>query len=113
MRPSVIGYSRRMRLPSTTPQPAAASAGSMCSALVSASFISGLHQFEHHLVASERNIRRHRQGAPDSLVVFMGDNHTEHGLPFLGQFILHETHVTERLTHDRITGPTFLQFHNK
>ncbi len=39
MRPSVIGYSRRMRLPSTTPQPAAFSAGSMCSARVSASFI--------------------------------------------------------------------------
>ena len=31
--------SRRTRLPSTTPQPAAFSAGSMCSALVSASFI--------------------------------------------------------------------------
>ena len=30
---------QRFRLPSTTPQPAAASAGSMCSALVSASFM--------------------------------------------------------------------------
>jgi hypothetical protein len=39
IRPSVIGYSRRMRLPSTTPQPTAFNAGSMCSALVSASFI--------------------------------------------------------------------------
>ena len=36
--PARSGYSRRIRLPSTTPQPAAASAGSMCSALVSASF---------------------------------------------------------------------------
>ena len=35
----VMGYSRRIRLPSTTPQPAALRAGSMCSALVSASFI--------------------------------------------------------------------------
>ena len=42
MRPSVIGYSRRMRLPSTTPQPAASSAGSICSALVSASFMASL-----------------------------------------------------------------------
>src|SRR5688572_619562 len=39
MRPMVIGYSRRMRLPSTTPQPAAFRAGSMCSARVSASFM--------------------------------------------------------------------------
>jgi len=39
MRPAVIGYSRRMRLPYTTPQPAAFNAGSMCSALVSASFM--------------------------------------------------------------------------
>ena len=39
IRPSVIGYSRRMRLPATTPQPAALKAGSMCSALVSASFM--------------------------------------------------------------------------
>src|SRR5687767_7850212 len=38
MRPGAIGYSRWIRLPSTTPQPAAFSAGSMCSALVSASF---------------------------------------------------------------------------
>src|ERR1700730_8121699 len=39
MRPNVMGYSRRMRLPSTTPQPAALRAGSTCSALVSASFM--------------------------------------------------------------------------
>src|SRR5450759_4033769 len=39
MRPSVIGYSRQMRLPSTTPQPAAFKAGSICSARVSASFM--------------------------------------------------------------------------
>jgi hypothetical protein len=35
-RPSVTGYSRRTRLRSTTPQPAVARAGSMCSARVSA-----------------------------------------------------------------------------
>jgi hypothetical protein len=34
-----MGYSRRIVLPSTTPQPAALRAGSMCSALVSASFM--------------------------------------------------------------------------
>ncbi len=34
-----VWYSRRILLPSTTPQPAAASAGSMCSARVSASFM--------------------------------------------------------------------------
>ena len=33
-----MGYSRRTLLPSTTAQPAAFSAGSMCSARVSASF---------------------------------------------------------------------------
>jgi hypothetical protein len=38
-RPRVMGYSRRMRLPSTTPHPAALRAGSMCSARVSASFM--------------------------------------------------------------------------
>jgi hypothetical protein len=38
-RPSVIGYSREMRLPLATPQPAAALAASMCSALVAASFM--------------------------------------------------------------------------
>jgi hypothetical protein len=38
-RPSVIGWSRRILLPSTPPQPAATSAGSMCSARVSASFM--------------------------------------------------------------------------
>lgn len=45
MRPGVIGYSRRMRLSSTTPQPATFSAGSMYSALVSASFMSGLREY--------------------------------------------------------------------
>ena len=35
---SVIGYSRPVRLPWTTPLPAACKAGSMCSARVSASF---------------------------------------------------------------------------
>src|SRR5512141_1133495 len=39
IRPSVMGYSRRIRLPSTTPQPDAFRAGSICSALVSVSFI--------------------------------------------------------------------------
>jgi hypothetical protein len=39
VRPGVMWYSRMMRLPSTTPQPAALSAGSMCSARVSASFM--------------------------------------------------------------------------
>src|ERR1022692_1374406 len=38
-RPLVISYSRKMRLPSTTPHPAAWRAGSICSALVSASFM--------------------------------------------------------------------------
>jgi len=37
--PGVMSDSQEMRLPSTTPQPAAAKAGSICSALVSASFI--------------------------------------------------------------------------
>src|SRR5688572_25562289 len=41
MRPGEMGYSRRMRLPSITPQPAASRVGSMCSALVSASFMVG------------------------------------------------------------------------
>ena len=39
MRPGVIGYSRRILLPSTTRQPAAFSAESICSAMVSAAFI--------------------------------------------------------------------------
>src|ERR1017187_1281209 len=38
-RPLVISYSRAMRLPSTTPHPASLRAGSICSALVSASFM--------------------------------------------------------------------------
>ena len=39
MRPGAMEYSRRIRLPSTTPQPSAFRAGSMCSARVSDSFI--------------------------------------------------------------------------
>ena len=42
MQPGVIRYSRRMRLSSTTPQPAALRAGSMCSARVSAWFMANL-----------------------------------------------------------------------
>ena len=37
-----VGHSRSMRLPSTTPQPAAFNAGSTCSALVSASFMASV-----------------------------------------------------------------------
>src|SRR5690348_2158200 len=42
IRPSVMRYSRKILLPSTMPQPAAFSAGSMCSARVSASFMGWL-----------------------------------------------------------------------
>src|SRR5664279_1409491 len=44
IRPGAIVYSRRIRLPSTTPQPATLNAGSICSALVSASFMKFLKQ---------------------------------------------------------------------
>src|SRR5438309_5873621 len=60
MRPGAIGYSRRMRLPSTTPHPAAFRAGSMCSARVSASFMVALffvcclHFQEAEPIAGER-----------------------------------------------------------
>src|SRR6516162_10008338 len=53
MRPRVIGYSRRMRLPSTTPQPAVASAGSICSALVSASFMGAVLQLPAESVVQQ------------------------------------------------------------
>src|SRR6266852_2311325 len=61
MRPGVIGCDRRMRLPSTTPHPASFNAGSICSALVSASFMGGL-QFSSKSLVQHRLFQRVERG---------------------------------------------------
>src|SRR3990167_3484282 len=53
-------YSRITRLPSTTPQPAAFSAGSICSARVSASFTSSLPYLPLSTVGSASWVHAHR-----------------------------------------------------
>src|SRR5437016_3834453 len=96
-----------MRLPSTTPHPASFSAGSTCSARVSASFISCFHQLKTDLVTVERNLWRHRKSAADSLIILLSDDDGFYCLPFFGQLVLNETHIAKRLTDDSVACPTF------
>jgi len=48
----------------------------------------GLLEPEADFVSVEAGIQRHGQGAPDSLVTFMGDDGPLRGLPLFGKFFL-------------------------
>jgi hypothetical protein len=77
------------------------------------SVISAPQQLEAHLVAIERDRRNGDQCPAHFLVVIERDDSSLDSLIVLGELLLDEPHVAERLADDNIACSTTFEFHHK
>jgi hypothetical protein len=66
-------------------------------------FILCPNQLETNLVTVKQDIRHHSQCSADLLVIFQSDYDSVHGLIFLGEHLLHEAHITQRLPYNGVS----------